>query len=101
MALKFILNPISGNFDYIDTSTASSGSYNVEKLTLNASDISNKQITLSATPTTASDTRLTVIEGIEQDYSIDFTVSGSTLSWNGLGLESILEDGDKLVIIYN
>lgn len=33
-------------------------------------------------------------------YGDDFTVSGSTLSWAGLGLDTILADGDKLTIQY-
>ena len=102
MARKFILNPITGELDYIDEATVSGGgTYNVEKFTLSPSDITNKSVTLANTPSTANLTRLVVIEGIEQDYGVDFSVSGTLLTWNGLGLESLLESGDKLIIVYN
>lgn len=84
-----------------ESSSISSGSYNVQKYTLNGTDISNKFVTLSTTPTTANLTCLTVIGGIEQDYSVDFTVSGTQLSWSGLGLDGVLVSGDKLVVTYN
>lgn len=80
------------------------GNYSVEKITLNSTNITDKYIVLSATPSTASLTRVIVIEGIEQDYGVDFEVTsddaGRRLSWDGLGLESLLADGDKLVIVY-
>ena len=103
MALQFKFNPVSGDFDLVDIYTPGpgGGSYNVEKKTLTGADITNKTVTLSQTPTTLALTRLIVITGLEQDYGTDFTVSGTTLSWNGLGLESLLASGDKLVIVYN
>lgn len=103
MARKLIFNPLTGNLDWIDEAApvVGGGDYNVNKFTLNATDISNKTVTLSQAPTTASDTRAVVINGIEQEYGADFTVSGTTLSWNGLGLESLLADGDRLIVVFN
>lgn len=102
MALKFVFNPVTGQLDYIDeTAPAGVGSYNIDKVTLNATDITNKQITLSGTPSTATDTRLVVIGGIEQDYGVDFSVSGTTLTWSSLGLDGVLANGDKIIVIYN
>jgi len=75
--------------------------YKVEKFTLNGTDITNEYVTLAATPTDAADTRLIVIGGLEQEYSIDFTVSGNQVTWNGLGLDGFLEVGDDLIIVYN
>lgn len=100
MALQFLFNPISGQFDYVDT-TAATGGYQVEKFTLNGTDITNKYVDLSLAPAIASATRLVVITGIEQDYGTDFQmISSVRLSWSSLGLESILASGDKLVIVY-
>lgn len=101
MAKKYEFNVFTGEIDIIDVSSGSVGSYNVDKVTLNATDISNKQIVLNGTPTTDTDTRLIVIGGIEQEYSVDFSVSGATLSWNGLGLDGVLADGDRIIIVYN
>jgi len=103
MALKLVFNPITGAFDYIDESTGgvAGSEYKVDKRTLDATDISNKFVTLDEVPTDTTDTRLVVIGGIEQEYGADFVVSGSTVDWNGLGLDGVLAIGDKLVIIYN
>jgi len=70
-------------------------------ITLSGTDITNKQVNLTQIPINANKTRVSVGGGVEQVYGDDFTVSGSTLSWNGLGLESILEIGDKLIININ
>lgn len=82
-------------------STGSSASYSVDKFTLNSTDIGNGFVTLSGTPTTPSDTILDVIGGIEQDYSVDFTVTGNLLIWNGLGLDGVLVVGDKLTVQFD
>ena len=76
-------------------------SYFVNKLTLSSLDIANKFVTLTSSPTSSSDTILNVVGGITQEYSVDFTVSGAILSWSGLGLESILAEGDRLIIQFN
>jgi len=78
-----------------------SGNYNVDKFTLDAGDITAKGVTLTGTPTNLTTTRLVVIGGIEQDYTVDFSVTGTALTWNGLGLESLLVSTDKIVVIYN
>ena len=75
--------------------------YKVEKFTLGAGEITAKAVTLASTPTTATLTRLVVINGLEQDYSVDFTISGFNLSWNGLTLDGVLSVGDKIIAIYN
>lgn len=76
-------------------------SYKPEFFTLSALDISNKFITLAETPTDLIKTRLIPINGVEQEYGVNFTVSGTTLSWNTLGLDGVLEENDKLIVIYN
>lgn len=74
---------------------------NINKFTLDSTDISNKFITLSEAPATPGNTILTIIGGIVQDYGVDYTVSGTTLSWNGLFLDGILEIGDKLIVQFD
>lgn len=82
-------------------STGSSASYNVDKFTLNGTDITNKYVTLSGTPTSPSDTILSVSGGIEQDYSDDFVMIGNQLSWDSLGLDGVLVAGDKLTVQFD
>lgn len=75
--------------------------YVVETITLSGTDITNKYVTLAATPITATKTRLNVIGGPEQAYGADFSVSLSQLGWNTLFLDGVLTAGDKLVIAYS
>jgi hypothetical protein len=106
--MGLVYDPIRGGL--VRSSTASGGgpspggNYSVEKFTLTAGNITDKYVVLAAAPSTQSATRLIVIEGIEQDYAVDFEMTaddgGQRLSWDGLGLESLLEAGDKIVVVY-
>lgn len=69
-------------------------------ITLNGTDITNKYVTLSGTPTTPTSVLLDLIGGSAQEYSVDFTMSGNQLEWNGLALDGFLSSGDKLRIHY-
>lgn len=80
---------------------AVSGDLRTEKITLSGTNITNKFVTLAETPLTPALTRLIVIGGIEQQYGIDFSVSGNQLSWAILALDGVLETGDNIVIIYD
>lgn len=80
---------------------AGGGSGTVDKFTLDNTDITNKFVTLSSAPANPSDAILNVIGGPVQDYSVDFTITGSTLSWDSLGLEALLASGDKLIIQFS
>lgn len=72
----------------------------VEIRTITAGEETNKELILSATPLTTSKVILDVRGAAAQFYGDDYTVSGSTLSWSGLGLDGLLSDGDKVRIIY-
>lgn len=90
---------------FVVTSGGGGGGVNEYKpepvITLSSGDVASKSITLSDIPTNVNKTRLSVIGGVDQAYGDDFTVSGSTLSWNGLGLDGVLTTGDKLLVEYN
>jgi hypothetical protein len=68
-------------------------------ITLSSGNIATKTVSIGVSPTTPTLTRLSV-GGVRQLYATDFTVSGSTLSWSGLGLDGILEAGDIIQIEY-
>jgi hypothetical protein len=95
---------ISDALDELDTRTFDT-QYYTEDFTLDATDISNKYIILSNAPVTKETTRLTIIGGTEQFYSIDFVVTnddaGKRLTWNGYNLDGILGIGDQIVVIHN
>ena len=98
------LNFFTGQFDIV--SSGAGGGIAADKtvteiFTLSAGDITAKQITLTNTPTDNSLVRMVVIDGVEQENGADFSVSGTTVSWNGLGLDGILITGDKLIFGFN
>ena len=79
-----------------------SGNYFPEAVrAITAGELAAKQITLAGTPTDANKTRLFIQGGPTQVYGDDFTVSGNVLTWNGLGLDGIIEENDKIFITYN
>lgn len=80
---------------------APSGTYQVEYPTLSGGDVAAKQITLSYLPNTPSKVTLDVIGGSAQIYGDDYLVSGSVLTWSGLGLDDgSLIAGDRLRVVY-
>lgn len=82
----------------LDGLSPGSVTYDVNKFTLSPTDISNGYVTLTPTPTAPTLSVLNVINGLVQDYSIDYTISSNILSWSGLGLQSYLVTGDKIII---
>jgi len=86
---------------YVDTATDNVNGRITEGFTCDATIIANKSVTLAATPANAASTVLHVQGAPHQEYGSDFTVSGTTLSWNGLGLDGLLEAGDKLRVVYD
>ena len=73
----------------------------VEQVTLDSTDVGAAEITLNSTPTTSTTVQLSVVSGIQQQYATDFTVTGTTLSWSGLGLDGLLTSGDELIVWYS
>lgn len=84
------------------TPTVPAGTLQVEYRTITGGEATAKSLTLIATPISAANVMVDMIQGSAQEYSSDFTVSGTTLSWSGLGLDLIvgLVAGDKLRIQY-
>ena len=77
-----------------------SGIWKTEFRTISVGEASAKQLSLSQTPAAVTEVMLDLIGGGAQFYGDDYTVSGTTLSWNGLGLDGILGSGDKIRIGY-
>ena len=104
---KYVLNPFTGQMDDVgdDVAPGTSGDFvKTEEFTLSGSDIINKYIVLTVQPNKNENTSVFPVNGIRQTYVTDFIITvdngGKRLSWNGLGLETILTSGDKLVVNY-
>jgi hypothetical protein len=67
---------------------------------LTQTDIDNKYIILNKTPSVPEALQVIPVGGPEQLYGIDYTITGNILSWDGLGLDGILDNTDKLIIRY-
>ena len=78
----------------------------VEILTVDAADISNKYSDdLTQVPAAATAVEVIPVGGIPQEYTVDFTVITDgddikRLNWDGLGLEALLAENDKLIVSY-
>ena len=79
----------------------SAGTWETESFTLDATDISNKYVTLANAPLNNDVAIVFPKGGTIQLLDIDYSISGTTLSWNGLGLETELEAGSILVCKYS
>ena len=86
----------------LSTAGAVGKSFAVDEFTLDSNQITTtKQVTLTNTPAVDADVKLTVYGGIAQDEGIDYSVSGTTLTWNSYALDGILEVGDKIEVSYS
>jgi hypothetical protein len=66
---------------------------------LSSGEATAKSVVLPFAPSTPGQTMLDVIGGGAQVYGDDFSVSGSTLTWAGLGLDGLLAAGDQVRIV--
>lgn len=71
-----------------------------ELITLTQENIDNKSITISRAPLSENFISVEIIGGITQLYGVDYEVAGTTLSWDGLGLDGFVEVGDIIVVNY-
>lgn len=77
------------------------GGRKVEQFTLTLTHIQNKKVTLPDTSIIEASVTVTSPNGPSQFRGQDFIVIGNDVSWDGYGLETILEVGDKLIIVYS
>lgn len=81
--------------------TPAGTNHKTESRTISSMEATGKAMTLIQTPTTPGEVSVFVYGGSVAFYSTDYTVSGTTLSWTGLGFDGLLAAGDQLVIEYN
>lgn len=84
---------------------ASVGTQNVDYVTLNGTNITNKYVDLVAIPKTAAKVVVDVVGGTAQAYATDFTVitDGTDikrLNWDTLGMDGQVVSGTVLRVVY-
>jgi hypothetical protein len=87
--------------NYVDAQVMGSAPRGVEYITLTSQQLEAGFVILQNVPLSSSRIEVTVVGGVSQLFETDFTVNGRNLSWVGLGLETILEVGDTLLISYD
>lgn len=77
-----------------------SGASITEYITVTSPMLSAKQATLSGTPAVPTRVVVDIVGGISQGYTNDFVISGNIISWNSMGLQTLLDIGDILRVSY-
>ena len=70
------------------------------QVTLTSTDIANKKVILESAPINPLSVSLIPDGGIQQRNEIDFEVIGNEISWNGMGLDGIMEAGEIIFLTY-
>ena len=71
---------------------------------LTAFDASHKYISLDGVPTSPANVALDTITGTSQALNGDFFVDGTTIKWQGMGLDGTygrLSEGDVVRVLYD
>lgn len=71
-----------------------------EVYTLTSGNISIKGFLLTYTPADPTAIELTPIGGILQRYGVDYVYSNGYVTWDGLGLDGFLEEGEQIYVRY-
>lgn len=100
--LKLYLKDETGaEYQLLTSGTPGVGGYFVDYYTLDAGEVTAKEIELSGSPTQPTRVLLDIADGGgSRTYLLDYTVSGNVLSWNGLRLDGLLEEGDELRVVW-
>jgi hypothetical protein len=88
------------NSDWYELPIGGGNSIQIENFTITPPILSTKQVILALPPTIPEVTILTPLGGIQQEYGVDFSITGNILSWNGLGLDGYFVINDKFSVIY-
>ena len=72
----------------------------LQVIQLNAENISNKMVTLDKVVVNPNLSEFLPDGGILQRFGIDYIISNNTLSWDSLGLDGFLIEGDRISLRY-
>jgi hypothetical protein len=109
--MAWIFNPFTGSLDFVgqggsggggeaDTVSTIEQNFFIEIRTLTTSEATNKELTLANPPAANNKVTFDLVGGTPQSDPDDFVVVGDTISWDGKTLETVLETGDRIRLIY-
>lgn len=76
------------------------GAFNLEYRTLTSGEIAAKALTLVNAPAISNLTVVDLAGCGPQIYNLDFAIAGTNFTWNGYGLDGLVQAGDILRIQY-
>jgi len=101
MADTYRINKFTGELDNVGDETSTGITTKHDLFTLDATDISNKYVTLTQSITDNQSIRVFVDNaGIKAEQGVDYSISGSQIFWTGYTFDGVLIVGDKLKIFY-
>ena len=71
-----------------------------DRVEIQPADVSSKQFKLTYVPINPESLMLVPIGGPIQVHGDDYEVNGDTVSWNGMGLDGLVETGDEFLCFY-
>lgn len=81
--------------------TSADSSRRVKRFTLDATQALDMEVFLPETPADPERVVLNIVSGTIQFKGTDFQVDGNRVYWADFGLETILSEGDKIIITYD
>lgn len=99
-SLDFVRKPSSGGGGEADTVKTIEDNFFIEIRDVTVAEATAKELTLTQTPAASSKVTFDLIGGPPQADPDDFEVTGAVVSWNGKTLETVIETGDKIRLIY-
>jgi hypothetical protein len=90
----------TGLWKNVTSSSIAGKVFKVEYFTLDANQISEKEVGLQHTPSDATSVMLDVIGSTAQVYGTDYSVVSYNLSWLGGPLDGLLSVGDRIRVSY-
>jgi hypothetical protein len=90
----------TGLWKNVSSSAIAGKVFKVEYFTLDANQISQKEVGLQHTPSDSTSVMLDVIGSTAQVYGSDFSVVSYNLSWLGGPLDGLLSVGDRIRVSY-
>ena len=78
-----------------------SGATVIVSHTITAGEVTAKSFSVASAPTAPADAMAYFKDGVPQLAPDDFTITGTTVDWNGLGLDGIITAGMVMRLVYN
>lgn len=72
----------------------------IEMVTISSANVLSKSLTLTKSPNLGYNVTILPHGGPAQFINEDFIIDGLTLSWDGYGLDGLLEAGDRVQVSY-